>query len=61
MFRPFARSGMAVAIAAALVFPWSKISIQIKADGVVRVKSAYGMEETIGRIKKDIADKGKIL
>jgi uncharacterized protein (DUF302 family) len=27
-------------------------------DGVVRVKSAYGMEETIARIKRDVADKG---
>ena len=27
-------------------------------DGVVRVKSAYALDETIDRIKKDIADKG---
>ena len=27
-------------------------------DGVVRVRSAYTLDETIGRIKKDIADKG---
>jgi uncharacterized protein (DUF302 family) len=27
-------------------------------DGIVKVKSAYAMNETIGRIKKDIADKG---
>lgn len=58
MYRPFARLGMAVAIAAALVFSWSKISSADEADGVVRVKSAYNMEETIVRIKKDIADKG---
>ena len=28
------------------------------ADGLIRVKSAYGMDETIARIRKDIADKG---
>src|SRR5215510_9617872 len=27
-------------------------------DGIVRVKSAYPMDETIARLKKDIADKG---
>ena len=27
-------------------------------NGVVMVKSKYGMEETIARVKKDIADKG---
>jgi len=27
-------------------------------DGIVRVKSAYSMEETIARLRKDIADKG---
>jgi uncharacterized protein (DUF302 family) len=28
------------------------------ADGLIKVKSAYSVEETIDRIKKDIADKG---
>src|SRR3974377_421463 len=27
-------------------------------DGIVRVKSAYSMPETIKRLKKDVADKG---
>lgn len=27
-------------------------------DGIVRVKSAYGMDETIGRLKADVAAKG---
>ena len=27
-------------------------------DGIVRVKSAYALDETISRIKNDIADKG---
>ena len=30
----------------------------VAADGVVKVKSAYSMAETIARVKKDIADKG---
>ena len=30
----------------------------VAADGVVRVRSAYGMNETIARIKDDIAKKG---
>ena len=28
------------------------------ADGLVKVRSAYSVEETVARIKKDIADKG---
>ena len=27
-------------------------------DGIVRIKSAYSMSETIKRLKKDVADKG---
>ena len=27
-------------------------------DGIVRVKSAYGMQETIARLKRDVAAKG---
>ena len=30
-------------------------------DGIVKVRSAYGMDETIARLKKDIADKGIML
>jgi uncharacterized protein (DUF302 family) len=30
----------------------------VSGDGVVRVKSAYPIDETIARLKKDIADKG---
>jgi uncharacterized protein (DUF302 family) len=29
-----------------------------EAEGVVKVKSAYSMSETIARLKKDVADKG---
>lgn len=30
----------------------------VAADGIIKVRSAYGMEETIARIKDDIAKKG---
>ena len=30
-------------------------------DGIVKVRSAYGMDETIARLKQDIADKGIVL
>jgi len=33
-------------------------AIQPGADGLVKVRSAYSVEETVARIKKDIADKG---
>ena len=58
MYAPFARFGLALMLAVALTFSWAKFSTADEVDGVVRVKSAYAMEETIARIKKDIADKG---
>jgi len=30
-------------------------------DGIVKIRSAYGMDETIARLKQDIADKGIML
>lgn len=44
--------------AAALVFASPVKSRAESADGVVRVKSAYGFEETIKRLKSDIGTKG---
>jgi uncharacterized protein (DUF302 family) len=32
--------------------------VALAGDGIVKVKSAYGFDETIDRLKKDIADKG---
>jgi uncharacterized protein (DUF302 family) len=49
--------GCAVLVAGALTAP-SSISASAGSDGVVRVKSAYPISETIERLKKDIADKG---
>jgi uncharacterized protein (DUF302 family) len=45
----------ATALAATLAAP---ASAQSGADGVLRVRSAYPMEETIARVRRDIADKG---
>jgi uncharacterized protein (DUF302 family) len=47
----------AVLIAAAFTAT-SPITVEAGNDGVIRVKSAYPITETIERLKKDIADKG---
>jgi uncharacterized protein (DUF302 family) len=44
--------------AAALMFAVSGNAVAETGDGVVRVKSAYGFADTIGRLKSDIAAKG---
>ena len=46
------------AIALAFVFSSTTVGWSNDHDGIVRVKSAYAMSETIRRIKRDIADKG---
>lgn len=55
---PFRKLGVASLIAVCLSFGLSARSIADQMDGVVRVKSAYGMEDTIARVKRDVADKG---
>jgi uncharacterized protein (DUF302 family) len=45
-----------VAAAAAAIAPGA--FADVKGDGIVRVKSNYGFQETIERLKKDIAAKG---
>jgi uncharacterized protein (DUF302 family) len=48
-----------IAAARALVLALAFAAPALAADdGVVRVKSAYPVDETIARLKKDIADKG---
>ena len=62
----FTRKLLSAAIVAAtlgassLVFGQSAATLppMVAADGVVKVRSAYGMDETIARIKDDIAKKG---
>jgi len=48
-------SSAALALFAALS---SSATAQVGADGIVKVKSAYSVQESVTRIKKDIADKG---
>jgi uncharacterized protein (DUF302 family) len=45
-------------LAVALVASFTVVAAANEQDGIVKVKSAYPMSETINRIKKDIADKG---
>lgn len=47
----------AALLAFALMLPPSG-TVRADDDGIVRIKSAYSMPETIKRIKKDVADKG---
>ena len=47
-----------VIVAVALVVSFSVVAHANDRDGVVRVKSAFAMDETISRIKTDIANKG---
>jgi uncharacterized protein (DUF302 family) len=48
----------AAATAAAFLVSYVVIGHANDRDGIVKVKSAYALEETISRIKKDVADKG---
>ena len=47
-----------VLLAFALMLLPSKAARAASDDGIVRIKSAYSVPETIKRIKKDVADKG---
>jgi uncharacterized protein (DUF302 family) len=40
------------------VLSFSPSGLALADDGIVRVKSAYDMPETVKRLKKDVADKG---
>jgi uncharacterized protein (DUF302 family) len=46
------------AIAAALIVSSTVMARANDQDGIIKVRSAYTMTETISRLKKDIADKG---
>src|SRR6266480_6068751 len=48
----------AASLAFALMLSAPSMTKAADEDGIVRVKSAYPMGETIARLKKDIADKG---
>jgi uncharacterized protein (DUF302 family) len=45
-------------LAVALLASFNIVAAANEQDGIVKVRSAYPMDETISRIKKDVADKG---
>ena len=57
MFARIAKLCPAVLLAFALASP-AATAQTVSGDGVVKVKSAYSLDETIARLKKDIAAKG---
>jgi len=61
MTRYFATLGAALGFAAALLVAtpvFAQVNAPDPQSGLIKVRSAYSMEETIARIRKDIADKG---
>ena len=65
MFKHMSKGMSAVCLAVALGAPVTAIAQgaarampQLTEDGIVRVKSAYPMAETIARLEKDVAAKG---
>jgi uncharacterized protein (DUF302 family) len=57
MIRPVTYLSAGVAVAIVCVFSYSALTSG-RDDGVVRVKSAYTIGETVSRLKNDIAGKG---
>jgi uncharacterized protein (DUF302 family) len=58
MFAHITRLCTAAMLASFLALSSSAPARSDEMDGIVRVKSAYPMDETIARLKKDVADKG---
>ena len=58
MFTRLVKFASAACFGFALISSSSAIAQTVGADGLVKVKSAYGMDETVARLKQDIADKG---
>jgi uncharacterized protein (DUF302 family) len=58
MFNRIKQFYSAAVLGIALVSSAPVTAQTVGADGLIKVKSAYGMDETISRLKKDIADKG---
>lgn len=48
----------AFAVLSRLVEEGSAAKASAESDGVIRTRSAYGMDETVARLKQDIANKG---
>jgi uncharacterized protein (DUF302 family) len=49
---------LGVLVSATLAPGTARADVSLSGDGIVRVKSAYGFDETIARLKQDIAGKG---
>jgi Domain of unknown function DUF302 len=58
MMNRMLRSMLATAFVLGLTLSYVHPSVADEVDGVVRLKSGYGMDETIARIKQDIVHKG---
>jgi uncharacterized protein (DUF302 family) len=58
MFARIVKLGSAALLALGLTFSASSATRAADEDGIVRVKSAYSLGETIARLKEDIAEKG---
>lgn len=58
MFKLFAKFSAVLALSAGLLSGAFAQSATDPQSGLVKVRSAYSMDETIARIRKDIADKG---
>ena len=58
MFTRIATALAAAALASLLIGSPSAVTRADENNGVVRVMSAYPLDETIARLKKDVADKG---
>jgi uncharacterized protein (DUF302 family) len=58
MFTRISKLCSAATLGIALASPVSAFAQTVGADGLIKVKSAYSMEDTITRLKKDIQDKG---
>ena len=58
MFTGISKLLSAAVLGIALMSSSFAMAQTVGADGLIRVKSAYGVDETVARLKKDIADKG---
>src|SRR5262249_55431768 len=58
MFTRLTRTLSVAAFGVTLLSSGAVLAETVGSDGLVKVKSAYGMDETVARLKKDIADKG---
>jgi uncharacterized protein (DUF302 family) len=56
--RSFGQMALASAAASAITAVIPAHAGKISSDGIIKTKSSYGMDETIDRIKKDVAAKG---